>query len=390
MSWLYIAITNLLTGVYFMKKTIILSIMALVFAFTSAVKAEMSLSGYTEFFAGSADQSIAEGADNAQGIDQAGLDNGNYSRVTANYSTTLDSGIDVGGTMNLTTRDCQGDKTGNCNVVNFNMVNFSGNFGTISIGERFAAGAAMLSRMTATVPTAEPDGGNLGKFYTGDGANVYGSANEQDYANNSMKILYMSNVYSGFSFAVSYDPNTSNTGATTNGQATSVTNGKWTSFNDVLSVFGKYTMEMDGIGLELVYGQQTGNAGQVAGNNYNDLEESAYSAKITYGNFSMDYRKNEADNSGLIKNGQDGNDEGTSVCAQYTMGNMAAAACQVETSYTDTNNRSNSAETRTYSANYALGGGVTIGAVYFDVEQTANSLTRTDVDGVMTKLSVGF
>ena len=38
-----------------------------------------------------------------------------------------------------------------------------------------------------------------------------------------------------------------------------------------------------------------------------------------------------------------------------------------------------------------LGGGVTIGAVYFDVEQTANSLTRTDVDGiVMTKLSVGF
>ena len=29
-------------------------------------------------------------------------------------------------------------------------------------------------------------------------------------------------------------------------------------------------METDGIGLELVYGQQTGNAGQVAGNNYND------------------------------------------------------------------------------------------------------------------------
>ena len=32
-----------------MKKTIILSIIALAFAFTSAVKAEMSLSGYTEF-----------------------------------------------------------------------------------------------------------------------------------------------------------------------------------------------------------------------------------------------------------------------------------------------------------------------------------------------------
>ena len=50
-----------------MKKTIILSIMALVFAFTSAVKAEMSLSGYTEFFAGSADQSTHLGVDN-QGV----------------------------------------------------------------------------------------------------------------------------------------------------------------------------------------------------------------------------------------------------------------------------------------------------------------------------------
>ena len=373
-----------------MKKTIILSIMALVFAFTSAVKAEMSLSGYTEFFAGSADQSTHLGVDNVSGIDNAGLKNGNYSRVTANYSSTLDSGIDVSGTMNLTTRDCQGDKTGNCNVVNFNFVNFSGGFGTISVGERFAAAAAMLSRMTATVPTAEPDGGQLAQFYTADAANVYGSANEQDYANNNMKIYYGSNVYSGFSFAVSYSPNTGEDGSNVSGQATTVTNGKWSSFNDVLSVFGKYAMEMDGIGLELVYGQQTGNAGQVAGNNYNDLDETAYSAKVTYGNFSADYRKNEADNSGLIKNGQDGNDEGTSICAQYTMGNIAAAACQVETSYTDTNNRSNNSETRTYSANYALGGGVTIGAVYFDVEQTANSLKRTDVDGVMTKLSVGF
>ena len=59
------------------KKTILLSIFALAFAFTSLVKAEMSLSGYTEFFAGSADQSRLLGADNQSGIDNAGLDNGN-------------------------------------------------------------------------------------------------------------------------------------------------------------------------------------------------------------------------------------------------------------------------------------------------------------------------
>ena len=80
-----------------MKKTIILSILALVFAFTSTVKADISLSGYTEFFAGSADQSKYQGVDNVSGIDTAGFKNGNYSRITAGYSSTLDNGIDVSG-----------------------------------------------------------------------------------------------------------------------------------------------------------------------------------------------------------------------------------------------------------------------------------------------------
>ena len=41
------------------------------------------------------------------------------------------------------------------------LLTFSGGFGTISVGERFAAGAAMLSRLTASVPTGEPDGGQI-------------------------------------------------------------------------------------------------------------------------------------------------------------------------------------------------------------------------------------
>ena len=374
-----------------MKKIIILGIMALAFAFTSAVKAEMSLSGYQEFFAGSADQSTYQGRENDSDQDQAGIKNGQYTRITANYSSTLDSGIDVSGVLTVMSRDCQGADTTNCGVVNHNFVNLSGNFGTFSIGERFDAGAAMLSRMTASGPMAEPDGNQIhAAFGTTDSANVYGSGNEQNYANNNLKALYMSDVYSGFSFAVSYTPNMAEGGQNTSGQATSVTNGKWSNFNDVLSVFGKYSMDMDGIGLDLVYGQQTGNAGQVGGNNYNDLEESAYSVKVSYAGFSADYRKNEADNSGLIKNGQDGNDEGTSVCGQYDMGNLSVGACSVETSFTDTNNRSNSSEVMTYSAEYQLGGGVKVGATYFDFEQTANSQIRTDMDGITARLAVGF
>ena len=372
-----------------MKKTLLIAVSALVFGFSSLVKAEMSLSGYAEFFAGSADQSKMYGADNTSGIDKAGLDNGNYSRITANYNTTLDSGIDVAGTMNVSTRDCNGDKTNNCNVVDFNMVTLSGGFGAISIGERFAAGHAMMSRMTASGPMSEPDGSVFKKFYTG-GAGTYGNANEVNYANNSMKILYSSNVFSGFSFAASYAPNTSRTGldSTNNGQQTS--GSTWASFNDLLSVFGKYSMEMDGVGLELVYGNQQGNAGQVGTNAMNDLDETAYSAKVTYGNFAVDYRKNEAGDSGQIKNNNAGNNEGTSVCGMYNMGNIGVGACQIETKFTNTSNQSESSTTRSYSAEYQLGGGMKIGAMYFDVEQVANGVTDTDVDGIITRLAIGF
>ena len=375
-----------------MKKTILLGIFALAFAFSSVVKADISLSGYAEFFAGSVDQNIADGATN-HGIDQAGMDNGTYTRLTATYSSTLDNGIDVSGVMNATTRDCQGDKAEVCDVVNFNFATFSGGFGAISIGERFAAGAAMLSRLTASNPSSEPDGGNTSAFYTtGDG--TYGGFNEVNYANNSMKVLYSSNVYSGFSFAVSYAPNTSNTGAaaTRNGQQASgaTAAAAWANYNDLISAFGKYSMDMDGIGLELVYGQQMGNAGRDVTTDYNDLDESAYSAKITYGNFAVDYRKNDAGNSGRPKNDGSGNDEGTSICATYTMANLGLGACSLESTFTTSSNTENTNKMTTMSAQYDLGGGVMLAATYFDHEQDENSVVETDADGIVTRLAIGF
>jgi len=373
-----------------MFKTKKLFLLIVCFIFTKIAFADMTLSGYTEFAAGSADQSIM-GGNEQHGIDKAGLSNGTYSRITANYSTTLDSGIGVDGTFGMTARDCQGDKTGNCDITNHNFATFSGGFGSVSIGERFDAGALMLSRMTASGPTAEPDGALYTAFYTADTANNFGSANEKNYANNAMKVLYSSNTYSGFSFAASYTPNYSEDGSEVSGQNTAVgDNSEWASFNDILALYGKYAMEIDGIGLELVYGVQSGNAGQIAGNNYNDLDETSYSLKLSYAGFSADYRKNEADNSGFIKNGNAGNDEGTSVCGEYAFGTMRVGACQVQTSFTDSSNLSNSQETMTYSADYSLGGGVTVGLLYFDVEQTANSQIRTDADGLMSIIQIGF
>jgi hypothetical protein len=340
------------------------------------------------FFVGSADQPTASSTTN-HGIDKAGLSNGNYTRLTANYSSTLDSGLELAGVYTAAARDCQGSRDGICGVVNYNSITLSGDFGSIGLGEKFDVGASMLSRMTAGVPTGEPDGGILGHFYTG-GPNDYGRTNEVNYADNSMKVTFNSNVYSGFSVAVGYTPDMSQDGAANNAQVKTVTNGEVATFSDVLSTYAKYTMEMDGVGLDIAYGMQTGNAGRIAAVSYNDLEETVYSAKISYANFSADYRKNEQDASGQEKNNQAGNDEGTSICAMYTMANIGLGACQVDSKFTDSSNLSNSSKTRTYSADYNLGGGMKVGVVYFDVEQTANGVTDTDVDGIVSKISVGF
>ena len=369
-------------------KKIILVILCL--SYFKIANAEISLSGYQEFFAGSADQTTANGV-SEHGIDiGGGLHNGTYTRITTEYSSTLDSGIDVSGVYTIGSRDCRGSYTDNCDVTHLNYLSFSGGFGAIAIGEHFDVGASMLSRLTASVPTAEPDGANITGFYTTSAANNYGTANETAYASNSMKITYNSIIYNGFSFAIGYTPNTAETGTHDDAQATTIENSKYTTFSDVLTTIGKYSIAIDGIGLELAYGILSGNAGQVAGTNYNDLEETVYSALVTYRDFSIDYRKNESDNSGQEKNGQAGNDEGTSVCGMYKLGAIGLGACLVETSFTDTSNLSNDSKTRTYSADYSLGGGLTLGAVYFDVEQTANGAIQTDADGIMSMLSYGF
>ena len=373
-----------------MKKTILIGISALVLAFTTVVKADISLSGYQEFFVGNSNQTTLSGA-TEHGVAKGGFSNGRYSRITANYTTTLDSGINIAGTYLVNARDCDGARSGNCGVVNHNNIAFSGGFGTVTLGEVFDVGADMLSRMTAQVPTNEPDGSMLSHYYTGGTGKNFGSGNEVNYADNSMKIKYNSNIYSGFSFGIGFTPNMVEEGAAgTDSQLGGVENSKYKNFTDITTILGKYATEIDGVGIDLTYGVVTGNAGRIATVDYNDLEDVVYSARLSYAGFTADYRKNEAGDSGQIKNNNAGNDEGSSMCAMYNMANIGLGACQVDTNFTDTSNLDNNSKTRTYSADYKLGGGMTIGIVYFDLEQEANSVTITDVDGVVSKLSVGF
>ena len=139
----------------------------------------------------------------------------------------------------------------------------------------------------------------------------------------------------------------------------------------------------------------------IAGNIINDeriercvrlasLDELVYSVHVSFAGFAADYRKNEADNSGREAATNAGNNEGTSMCGEYRMANLGLGVCQVETGFTDANNRSNSSTIRTYAAEYSLGGGANLAVVYFTDEHEANSVTNTDALCSNTNLRFNF
>ena len=373
-----------------MKKIILglITVMSVVY-FTSAVKAEIALSGYMQFFAGSADQQTYNGADANQGTDKAGISDGHYSRITATADTTLDSGINVAVTYNMS-KDCRATSTANCNIsVNQNDMAFTGGFGAINIGNTPGAGTMLHSRMTAGVPTGEPDGGVLGDYYTGDVANSYGAANEVGYASNATTVRFMSNSYEGLTVGLSYTPNMGEgfIGDADNGQDNAYTTGVYNDRNEIVV---KYATDIDGFGLAATVGYTSANAGQQAGVNYNDLSQQTYSIKGSFGGFSADWRMNDSSDSGRPTNDGTGGNVGTSMCGMYTTGAITLGACEVTTDYDASLTTANETETRTVNAGYNLGGGVNVGVAFYSVTQTANLVTRTDVDGIITKLDIGF
>ena len=92
----------------FFFKLLIITLLAKFIANLSL--AEVSMSGYQEFFAGSSDQSTRAATDQSlnTGVSQGGLSNGSYTRLVATASATLDIGIEVVGVYSI----MKDDKTG--------------------------------------------------------------------------------------------------------------------------------------------------------------------------------------------------------------------------------------------------------------------------------------
>ncbi|MEC6997597.1 MAG: porin [Pseudomonadota bacterium] len=366
----------------------------------SAAKAEVSLSGYQEFYMGSADQttqnSLATSTGASTNTNFNGFSNGRFTRLIAVGTTTLDSGIEVTGTYTLSKdNDSGGDNDTGGVAVDQNDIVFSGAFGNIAFGNNFSAGSMMHYRGTTLVPTAEIDNDQVHRFITaGNHARGYGRYDEAGYALDGMKIRYMSNVYEGFSFGISYEPcmvqNSSAASATDCNSTTAPSeHGTYTDLTDVVL---KYATEFEGVGLGLTYGLTTGNTNIIANVQYNDLRNQTISAQLTYGGLTLIARNNDLGDSGQIEtNTDDGDEEADTYAVRYDMGNFSLGYTRTETEKGITSQSlPNTAKYSVLGAGYNLGGGVNLEAAYLTIEQKDGATTETDADMIITKLSFGF
>ena len=360
--------------------------------------AEVTFSGYQEFFAGSSDQSTRTALDMSTntGVSQSGLSNGAYTRLLATVSATLDNGIEVIGVYSIMKDDKTGGDTDVLGIsTNQNDISLSGGFGTFTIGNTGSTGSMMHYRASTIIPTAEPDGGILAHFYSG-GSNTYGRADEVGYAEDSMKVRYMSNVYQGFSFGLQYGASLRSTPARTSASDMNCTTASDITghgcYSDVIDAVIKYEGTFDGITIGATYGMIGGNTNIIAGAEYNDLEADVYTANIGYDNFTLQYKHASHGDSGQLKSTtDDGDDVGTTICGVYTFGNSSAGVCGVETEFSETGvSVKNESSQMVYGFGYNLGGGVMIEAAYATVEQSQGSTKDTDADVIISKISFGF
>ena len=354
--------------------------------------AEISFSGYQEFFAGSADQSRMLGLDTSDQTDQSksGFDNGTYTRIIASATTTLDSGIEVTGVYTLAKDN---DVSGASEAAGWSGdqsdITFSGGFGTVAFGNTGGAGTMMHYRPDLIIPTAEPDGLNYQFFFT-KGSNSYGSVNELDYARDSMKIRFMSNEYEGFSVGGSYASSVINESDTASG--TDQNSGTATDYSDITDFVLKYAGEIEGVGFGITYGYTTGNTQIITGTKYNDYEGTLFSGELSYAGFTLQAKSMDSGDSGAaVTTTDDGDDESFTICGVYGIGNFSVGYCDQHAEVKETGVAlKNELDITVASIGYDLGGGVNIAAAYFTHEESQGATTDTDADGVFTMISFGF
>ena len=379
-----------------MKKFLTMVLMVVFGAFVlTAAKAELSLSGYQEFYAVSVDQTTAAGLATSTNTHESrsGLSNGRFTRLIATATTTLDNGIGITGVYAISKDAGSSDTDTRIVAVNENSISFGGGFGTVSLGNIFSAGTMIHNRGTTLIPTAEPDNNVFGFYPVAGGATGgYGAFDEAGYALDGMKLRYMSNVFEGFQLAVSYESCMEKN--TASASAVNCDGGTVTNYDDVIDIALAYNGNFEGVDLGLTFGQVMGNTQILTGVEYNDLDAQVYSIKIAAAGLTAIHKNHTYGDSGqLVSRTVDGDGEGSVYAVRYDMGNVSVGFVHTETSYKEgTNAAASTAEIDVFGVGYNLGGGVVIEVAHGNKEETdgSDSIKDTEADVTLAKLSFGF
>ena len=375
---------------------------SLIFINVSYLKSDISLNGYQEFFAGSADQTTQTGLAKSTGASTNtnfnGFSNGIYTRLIAVAETSLENGLEVIGTLVLAKdSDLGGDGDIISNSVDQNDLSVFGNFGSLTIGQTGSAGTLMHFRPTAIIPTGEPDGGVLQHFYTV-GNGTYGNFDEPGYSADALKMRYLSNKYNGFSFGISYstfEPSgTANPSGTDQNACSEAQITGHVCYDGLIDYVVKYEGNYNNLNYGVSYGWQTGNTSNRGSttNEYNELKNETYSFNLDYSNFTIQYKFNDLGDSGVISSSSDaGNNESNSLCANYLLEKFSIGVCDSQAQYDEVNQEVTNTDKRRYLAiGYIIGSGVSLEAVYASIKQEDNGIIDTEADILMSKLSYSF
>ena len=305
----------------------------------------VSVGGVVEF--------IAANTDTDENVD--GFDRGRFSRIIVDYSSTLDTGLQVSGQLSYMLNNRDGSERAWAPDTMFLSV--GGGFGTVSMGSHAMALCSLHTRTVGLVPNGW-NFGHLGVGFTGTGYDGWFA--EDNYCGTPTGVSYATPSMGGIAAMVSYAPN----------QGADQWNNRRDADTDAaenrLEAVVRYSADMGGANIALAAGMQT-------------AEDDAMDSQVVGAQVQL----------GGIVVGADWFDnadaDGFNLGAKYTIGSISPGIVFSSADYDD----GREAEYLTVGASYQVGGGVSVYAEYHDYD-TGNNDTNSEVSAVIAGVTIAF
>ena len=282
-------------------KKIIIGAFALAFAFTSAARADVAISGFFQ-------QIIGLGDDTTGGITHE------FDRINFVASTTTDNGWEVGGKLQ---HEPTLDRTAGPTALQMHITN---DLGTLVLGNTTDAVTNTISRIAAMVPGGGTDAGYQYLFFSATQGDRGVRFAEAYYAMNGHRAVYTPPSINGINLSISYTP--SHDFNTMSARARTAQGSHGQIHQETLEIAANYSGELEGIGYTIALGSKNGN-GIASFQDGNDLNVLTGTIKLTQGAWAVGYHIYEnGDSYGANTDSTKASSHGYNVALTHATGNI--------------------------------------------------------------------